>query len=93
MHRSLIRFGAASIETVNSRVLSLAQDDVVWDSVRQYFPEDDGQRAMGVNLVEFVGDTELDVETPVQSDHGSARIGRRSRAAAADLAWHGVRPR
>jgi len=64
--QELIRFGAASIETVDSRVLGLAQDDVVWDSVRQYFPEDDGQRATGVNLVEFVGDTELDVETPVR---------------------------
>ena len=40
--QELIRFGAASIETVDSKVLGLAQDDVVWDSVRQYFPEDDG---------------------------------------------------
>jgi FAD/FMN-containing dehydrogenase/Fe-S oxidoreductase len=63
--QELIRFGAASIETVDSRVLGLAQDDVVWDSVRQYFPEDDGQRAMGVNLVEFVGDSEQEVEGPV----------------------------
>jgi FAD/FMN-containing dehydrogenase len=63
--QELIQFGAASIETVDSRVLGLAQDDVVWDSVRQYFPEDDGQRAMGVNLVEFVGDTEQEVESPV----------------------------
>lgn len=64
--QELIRFGAASIETVDSRVLGLAQNDVIWDSVRQYFPEDDGQRATGVNLVEFVGDTELGVETPVR---------------------------
>ncbi|MFK4501965.1 FAD/FMN-containing dehydrogenase/Fe-S oxidoreductase [Bradyrhizobium japonicum] len=63
--QELIRFGAASIETVDSRVLSLAQDDVIWDSVRQYFPEDDGQRAMGVNLVEFVGSTTREVEDPV----------------------------
>ncbi|MBR0687468.1 FAD-binding oxidoreductase [Bradyrhizobium manausense] len=63
--QELIRFGAASIETVDSRVLGLAQDDVVWDQVQQYFPEDDGQRAMGVNLVEFVGDTELEIEKPV----------------------------
>ncbi|MGY2904145.1 D-2-hydroxyglutarate dehydrogenase YdiJ [Bradyrhizobium sp. URHC0002] len=64
--QELIRFGAASIETVDSRVLGLAQDDVVWDSVRRYFPEDDGQRAMGVNLVEFVGGTATDVESPVR---------------------------
>ncbi|WP_342731225.1 FAD-binding and (Fe-S)-binding domain-containing protein [Bradyrhizobium sp. B117] len=63
--QELIRFGAASIETVDSRVLSLAQDDVVWDQVRDYFPADDGQPAMGVNLVEFVGDTEREVEEPV----------------------------
>src|SRR6185312_186572 len=46
--QELIRFGAASIETVDSKVLGLAQEDVVWESVRQYFPEDDGQRATGV---------------------------------------------
>jgi FAD/FMN-containing dehydrogenase/Fe-S oxidoreductase len=62
----LIRFGAASIETIDSKVLGLAQDDVVWDSVQQYFPDDDGHRAKGVNLVEFVGDTELKVETAVR---------------------------
>src|SRR5690349_7111968 len=33
--QELIRFGAASIETVDSRVLGLAHDDVIWESVRQ----------------------------------------------------------
>src|SRR5918997_1322708 len=60
--QALIRFGAASIETVDSKVLALAQDDIIWESVHQYFPEDDGQRATGVNLVEFVGDTGEEVE-------------------------------
>lgn len=54
--QALARFGAASIETVDSKVLALAQGDIIWDAVRPYFPEDDGQRATGVNLVEFVGD-------------------------------------
>jgi FAD/FMN-containing dehydrogenase/Fe-S oxidoreductase len=63
--QELMKFGAASIETVDSKVLGLAQDDVVWESVRQYFPEDEGQRATGVNLVEFVGDTAVEVEAPV----------------------------
>jgi FAD/FMN-containing dehydrogenase/Fe-S oxidoreductase len=64
--QELMKFGAASIETVDSKVLGLAQDDVVWESVHKYFPEDQGHRATGVNLVEFIGDTEADVETPVQ---------------------------
>src|SRR3954463_11493440 len=53
--QELVRFGAASIETVDSKVLGLAQQDVVWESVRTFFPEDDGERARGVNLVELVG--------------------------------------
>ena len=32
--QELVRFGAASIETVDSKVLGLAQEDVIWDSVR-----------------------------------------------------------
>jgi FAD/FMN-containing dehydrogenase/Fe-S oxidoreductase len=64
--QALIRFGAASIETVDSKVLGLAQADIIWESVHQYFPEDDGQRATGVNLVEFVGDTEEEVEEPLR---------------------------
>jgi (R)-2-hydroxyglutarate dehydrogenase len=63
--QELMRFGAASIETVDSKVLGLAQDDVIWESVQQYFPEDEGQRAKGVNLIEFVGDNEADVENPL----------------------------
>src|SRR3954454_21405386 len=63
--QELVRFGAASIETVDSKVLGLAQEDVIWDSVRAYFPEDDGERATGVNLVEFVGHAEAEVETPL----------------------------
>jgi FAD/FMN-containing dehydrogenase len=60
--RVLISFGAASIETVDSKVLGLAQNDIIWEDVRAFFPEDDGERAIGVNLVEFVGDREAAVE-------------------------------
>ncbi len=63
--QELVRFGAASIETVDSKVLGLAQNDVIWDAVRPYFPEDGGERAIGVNMVEFVGDTEANVEAPL----------------------------
>ncbi|WP_050421189.1 D-2-hydroxyglutarate dehydrogenase YdiJ [Bradyrhizobium tropiciagri] len=76
--QELIRFGAASIETVDSKVLGLAQGDVIWESVRQYFPEDDGQRATGVNLVEFVGDIEAEVETSVRKVTGALTSARPS---------------
>ena len=41
--QALIRFGAASIETVDSKVLGLAQNDIIWEDVRAFFPDDDGR--------------------------------------------------
>ncbi|WP_377810228.1 FAD-binding and (Fe-S)-binding domain-containing protein [Azospirillum sp. A29] len=64
--QTLIGFKPASIETVDSKVLGLAQDDIIWDSVRVFFPDDDGQRASGVNLIEFVGDTADEVEAALE---------------------------
>ncbi len=63
--QSLIDFGAASIETVDSKVLGLAQEDIVWDGVKEFFPSIAGEPARGVNLVEFVGTTADDVERPL----------------------------
>lgn len=65
--RTLIGFSPASIETVDSKVLGLARDDIVWEKVRAFFPddegdEDEGRRASGVNLIEFVGDSADKVE-------------------------------
>ncbi|SFU92497.1 FAD/FMN-containing dehydrogenase [Methylobacterium sp. 174MFSha1.1] len=56
--RALSDLAPASIETIDSTVLALAQGDPVWDGVAAFFPEDAGERARGVNLVEFVGDGE-----------------------------------
>src|SRR5215217_487136 len=63
--QALIQFGAASIETVDSKVLGLAQNDILWEDVRAFFPDDDGRPATGVNLVEFVGHSE-EVEGPLK---------------------------
>ena len=63
--RALISFGAASIETVDSKVLGLAQSDPIWEDVRAFLPNDDGQPAAGINLVEFTGYSEGEVEAPL----------------------------
>ena len=55
--QTLSAFGAASIETIDSKVLDLARNDPVWVEVRAFFPDDPCGRAVaGINLVEFVGD-------------------------------------
>ncbi|MBM7045590.1 FAD-binding and (Fe-S)-binding domain-containing protein [Rhizobium lusitanum] len=63
--RSLLSFGAASIETVDSKVLDLAQNDIVWDGVQDFFPSVGEEPTRGVNLVEFVGAAEDEVEQPL----------------------------
>lgn len=56
--RALMAHRPLSIETVDSTVLRLAREDIVWQSVAEYFPDDDGIEggASGINMVEFSGD-------------------------------------
>lgn len=52
--RHLMQLGAASIETIDSKVLSLARGDGIWDSVAELFPTDEAD-CQGVNFLEVVG--------------------------------------
>lgn len=60
-----------SIETVDSKVLGLAMQDIVWHSVAEYFPADPERPTLGINLVEFCGDDPVEVNGKVQAfvDH------------------------
>lgn len=51
----LIDAGVFSVETVDSRVLSLAKKDTVWNSVKDYIQEVEGHEILGINIVEFNG--------------------------------------
>lgn len=57
--QALMAFGPASIETVDGRVLSLAQTDTGWLRVGRFFPRSD---ASGANILEVLGDTAEAVE-------------------------------
>ncbi len=52
---ALIDSGVFSVETVDSRVLSLAKKDTVWDSVKDYIEDVEGHDIQGINIVEFNG--------------------------------------
>lgn len=57
----LIKAGAFSVETVDSRVLNLAKKDPVWLTVQNYITEVPDATISGVNIVEFNGyDVEAD---------------------------------
>ncbi len=79
---ALMAFGAASIETVDSKVLGLARQDIVWEGVRAYFPDDAARPVRGINMVEFVGQDRAAVEAAVgrlraalDGDEASHRLG------------------
>ena len=56
-------WGPTSIETVDSKVLNLAMEDIVWDSVSDYFPSHEGEPEIrGINLVEYTGDDEEELK-------------------------------
>ena len=63
----LMKAEPTSIETIDSKVLNLAMDDIVWDSVGEFFPAPKGQHAnkriQGINLVEYTADTEAELES------------------------------
>lgn len=52
---TLMALDAASIETVDSKILQLAKQDIIWNQVAEYFPERTDQPIQGINLVEFIG--------------------------------------
>lgn len=60
--QALMAHRPLSIETVDSRVLGLAMQDIVWQDVARYFPaEGDESETLGINLIEFSGDAEDEV--------------------------------
>ncbi|EHL98740.1 FAD linked oxidase protein [Acetobacteraceae bacterium AT-5844] len=83
--------GAASVETVDSKVLGLARGDISWEGVAEFFPDDPEGAAAGINLIEFVGDSigevqaKLDVvEARLEAEGRS--MGRRGHTVAWDAA-------
>jgi len=80
--RALVAHQPLSIETVDSKVLLLAMEDFVWNSVSEYFPQDEQRPTQGINLVEFSGDDAHEVDAQVQAflaymrdDQGAERLG------------------
>ncbi|MFP1741956.1 FAD-binding and (Fe-S)-binding domain-containing protein [Lonsdalea quercina] len=58
---------ALSVETVDSKVLNLAREDIVWHSVSELITDVPGQEMLGLNIVEFAGDDEALIDERVGS--------------------------
>jgi FAD/FMN-containing dehydrogenase/Fe-S oxidoreductase len=99
--RALMAQAPLSIETVDSKVLMLAMQDIVWHGVAEYFPHDPQHPTQGINLVEFSGDDlealQLKVEAflhHLKNDPSVARLGHTLAVGAAAVARvYGMRKR
>ena len=65
--KDLMDWNPTSIETVDSRVLNLAMNDIIWDTVSTYYPkttspEGEALQIAGINLVEYTGDNEDELD-------------------------------
>mgnify|MGYP000600315963 CR=1 FL=1 len=70
----LMRANPTSIETIDSKVLTLAMNDFIWHQVEEFFNESNNnalgdhhnQDVKGINLVEFTGDTEQELQDGIE---------------------------
>ncbi|MDH2911056.1 FAD-binding oxidoreductase [Kosakonia sp. HypNH10] len=63
----MVEARALSVETVDSKVLNLAREDIVWHSVKELITDVPDKTLLGLNIVEFAGDDEALIDTQVAS--------------------------
>ncbi|KJY83348.1 membrane protein [Vibrio galatheae] len=63
----MVEASALSVETVDSRVLNLAKQDIVWHTVSDLLTDVPGKDMQGINMVEFAGQDEQEVESLVKA--------------------------
>lgn len=61
----MVEANALSVETVDSRVLNLAKQDIVWHTVSDLLTDVPGKDMQGINMVEFAGQDVDEVESQV----------------------------
>lgn len=61
----MVEARALSVETVDSKVLNLAREDIVWHSVSELITDVPDKEMLGLNIVEFAGDDQALIESQV----------------------------
>ncbi|MBU2428650.1 MAG: FAD-binding oxidoreductase, partial [Gammaproteobacteria bacterium] len=63
----LVAARATSVETVDSKVLDLARNDIIWHQVKSYIEDVPGKTMYGLNMVEYNAEDEADMQDKIQS--------------------------
>ncbi|MFT5676976.1 MAG: FAD/FMN-containing dehydrogenase, partial [Paraglaciecola sp.] len=56
---------ATSVETVDSTVLNLAKQDIIWHSIKELIREVPGKEVLGLNMVEYNSNDQLQIESQI----------------------------
>lgn len=61
----MVKANALSVETVDSKVLNLAKEDIIWNSVSELLSEEENNPILGLNIVEYAGNNQAVIERQV----------------------------
>ncbi|MDC0602360.1 FAD-binding oxidoreductase [Aliiglaciecola sp.] len=61
----MVAANATSVETVDSKVLNLAKQDIVWHSVKDLIHEVPGKEVLGLNMVEYNSNDKAAIEQKI----------------------------
>ena len=61
----MVKANALSVETVDSKVLNLAKEDIIWNSVSELLTENENNPILGLNIVEYAGNNKKLIERQV----------------------------
>ncbi|MCF2950242.1 FAD-binding oxidoreductase [Paraglaciecola aquimarina] len=62
---SMVAANATSVETVDSNVLNLAKQDIIWHLVKDLITEVEGKTVLGLNMVEYNSNDQADIEQKI----------------------------
>ncbi|MDO6711814.1 FAD-binding and (Fe-S)-binding domain-containing protein [Aliiglaciecola sp. 2_MG-2023] len=61
----MVAANATSVETVDSKVLNLAKQDIVWHSVKDLIQDVPGKEVLGLNMVEYNSEDKAEIEAKI----------------------------
>lgn len=63
----MVKANALSVETVDSKVLNLAKQDIIWHSVKELLTEEEQNPILGLNIVEYAGNNQAKIDSQVST--------------------------
>lgn len=62
----MVAANATSVETVDSKVLNLARQDIIWHSVKDLISDVPGKKVLGLNMVEYNSNDKDEIELKIK---------------------------